>query len=267
MPDIQPAPPPTPEKPKRTPPTRPIPTDRIAFTKQLDLLRAWAAASGPTSKPASLKDVAQIVKLSDSTSSLANAFFSAMGFLQKTADGFIPSTDVFNYNRAYGWNKETAALKLAPAISTSWFAQALMPRLGFREMPEDEAIDVLAEVSTAAPDYKNQLRTLIDYMEVSGLITREGGILRARAQTASSPEPASPPTETAAEPQVSREMPRAAISTMFSQAAEGAVQFHVSVKVDMAEFAGWKPERIAAFFAGIAQVLAAKGALEKGTAD
>ena len=40
--------------------------------------------------------------------------------------------------------------------------------------------------------------------------------------------------------------------------AEGKVQFHISVRVDMAEFATWKPARIAAFFNGIAQVLATK---------
>ena len=31
----------------------------------------------------------------------------------------------------------------------------------------------------------------------------------------------------------------------------------------MAEFAGWQPERISAFFSGVAQVLAAKGNVEK----
>jgi hypothetical protein len=45
------------------------------------------------------------------------------------------------------------------------------------------------------------------------------------------------------------------------------VQFHVSVKVDMAEFAGWSADRITAFFGGIAQVLAAKGTLEKNEAS
>lgn len=44
---------------------------------------------------------------------------------------------------------------------------------------------------------------------------------------------------------------------------EGVVQFHVSVKVDMAEFAHWQADRIAAFFNGIAAVLAAKGALDR----
>ncbi len=43
---------------------------------------------------------------------------------------------------------------------------------------------------------------------------------------------------------------------------EGFVRVAVSIRVDMAEFSGWKLERIAAFFAGIAQVLAAKGNVE-----
>jgi hypothetical protein len=58
-----------------------------------------------------------------------------------------------------------------------------------------------------------------------------------------------------------REGPTPRVSSALSVAAptNGVVQFHVSVRVDMAEFAGWEAERISAFFAGIAQVLAAKG--------
>ena len=55
----------------------------------------------------------------------------------------------------------------------------------------------------------------------------------------------------------------ATIATTFSTPVEGIVQFNVSVKVNMQEFAGWQPDRVAAFFNGIAQVLAAKGAIEK----
>ena len=43
----------------------------------------------------------------------------------------------------------------------------------------------------------------------------------------------------------------------------GTVNFNVSVRVEMTEFATWKPERIAAFFNGMAQVLAAKANVEK----
>ena len=44
---------------------------------------------------------------------------------------------------------------------------------------------------------------------------------------------------------------------------EGAVSFQVGIQVDMQELRGWEADRIAAFFSGIAQVLAAKGGLER----
>ena len=37
-----------------------------------------------------------------------------------------------------------------------------------------------------------------------------------------------------------------------------AVNFNVSVKLDMKEMEHWKPERIAAFFSGLARIMAAK---------
>src|SRR5438132_962394 len=94
---------------KRRLPNKPIPTDRLTVPKQLDLLRAWAAASGPNGKPVTNRDVAAIVKMAETTTSLANAFFTAMGFLQKTSTGYLPAQEVLNYNRAYGWNPQTAA--------------------------------------------------------------------------------------------------------------------------------------------------------------
>ena len=57
------------------------------------------------------------------------------------------------------------------------------------------------------------------------------------------------------------------VTTTFNQAPEGLVQFAVSVRVDMAELSSWRPDRIAAFFAGIAQVLAAKGDVEQKAAE
>jgi hypothetical protein len=44
--------------------------------------------------------------------------------------------------------------------------------------------------------------------------------------------------------------------------AEGAVKLHISIKVDPREMRDWKPERIAAFFAGIAKILQAKNGMK-----
>src|SRR5437879_2468995 len=62
-------------KPAGERPTKYLPTPRITFNKQLDILRAWAAASGPTGRVASNGAVAEIVKMQPSTVSLAKPFF------------------------------------------------------------------------------------------------------------------------------------------------------------------------------------------------
>jgi hypothetical protein len=51
-------------------------------------------------------------------------------------------------------------------------------------------------------------------------------------------------------------MPPANITEKPSSA--GAMNFDISINVSMAEMRDWTPDRITAFFAGIAQVLAAK---------
>ncbi len=249
---------------KRVRPAKTLPTERIQFPKQLDVLRAYAAASGPTGKAVTLKAVADLVKMVESTVSLSNGFFTDTGLITRTAEGVLPSQDVVNYLRAYEWNPETAAQKLAPTLRSTWFGQRLVTKLSFQPMNEGEAIQDLAQEAAAGKEYEKQIITLLDYAEAAGIIVRENETIRlgptakdgAGVATASSQES----RET-----VGVGVPRtAAVSTSFTAApTQGVVQFHVSVKVDMNEFKSWAPDRIAAFFAGIAQVLAAKGQIEQ----
>src|SRR5262249_39783769 len=90
-------------------PNKFLPTDRITFPRQLDLLRGWAAASGPTSKIVSNNDVGPIVKMTGSTVSMNNAFYAQCGFLVKADGGYVPTPDVFAFLRAYEWSPDTAA--------------------------------------------------------------------------------------------------------------------------------------------------------------
>lgn len=46
---------------------------------------------------------------------------------------------------------------------------------------------------------------------------------------------------------------------MTKQSAPDKIEFSVNINVSMAEFTQWSPERIAAFFEGVAQVLTAQG--------
>ncbi len=255
------------EKTQKSKPLKPLPTERIAFQKQLDLLRGYAAASGPTGKPVTNEDVAKIVNMTAGTVSMANSFFADVGFLQKKDGGTVPAQEVVAFQRAYDWNPEKASHKLAPLVVESWFAKALLPKLAFRPLDESEAIADLGEPVSASTEYRSQLRLLLDYLEAAGLIEHDGSQIRLTkpiTQAATPPVERAPAVHDRTEPS---EKAKVAITTAFVQPTEGVVQFHVSVKVDMAEFAGWSPDRISSFFSGIAQVLAAKGAIEKGASS
>lgn len=247
-------------------PNKPLPTDRIAFSKQLDLLRAYVAISGPSQKAVSHKDVAPLIKMHPVTVSSANAFLCDIGLLHKV-DGnkFALSRALYEYARAFEWNKTTAAHKLAPVIQGTWFAQILLPLLQFtKTMSEQEAIEKLALESGAARNYMRNLKLLLEYLDACGLVKLEGGNIIA-GQVSSLPEPGKPLDQGQnGEPEmnIDHAASHPAVATAFAQAPEGQVQFHVSIRVDMAELATWKPDRITAFFSGLAQVLAAKGMVE-----
>jgi hypothetical protein len=249
---------------EKSQPTQVLPTDRIALPKQIDLLRVYALVSGPSKKVVTTADAESIMKLKASTLALASPFFVNAGLLLRSDKGFIPSDAVTNFQRAWQWKADTATHKLAPVISMTWFAQRLLPKLTYRAtMPEDEAINELADACHATPDYGPRLGLLLDYMSVAGLIKREGGMITLlQSAPMSGPDTASP--EPTPEVDVAPQPPKSTVTTSFSQQpAEGTVQFHVSVSVDMAEFSSWKPDRIAAFFSGMAAVLAAKAGIEK----
>jgi hypothetical protein len=250
---------------KKAKPTKVLPTDRINFKRQLELLRGYAIASGPQNKPVTQKEIAAIVQMSETTPYLANAFFLDIGLLIRVDGGLlIPSEEVRAFQVAFQWNAETAAHKLRPLFANSWFANAIVPSATLHPLSETEALARLADMSSAGPQYRTGLKTLLEYLEAVGLIVKDGDQIKAASTHAAQV------TTVPAQPERTQNPPtpepkefKAAISTAFNQGPEGIVQFHVSIKVNMAELSGWKPERIASFFAGIAQVLAAKGAVEQ----
>jgi len=244
---------------RRSKPSKILPTDRIAFDRQLDILRAYAAASGPSCIAVTNKDVASIVRMASSTVGYTNTFFVENGFLTKLDNGFVPVEEVFAFSRAYEWNPETATHRLAPIVMRSWFGQVILPRVSFDAIPVGEAIQVLADACNAGTDFKKQIELLLDFVLAAGVNERDGTSIKKAALARPTAEPKRQEPE--------RESLRPSVNTMFTQPTEGVVQFHVSVKVDMAEFAGWKPDRISAFFGGIARVLAAKSQLERDASE
>lgn len=247
---------------KKARPKKTLPTDRIAFPKQLDILRAHAVLSNEGERVATNIAVGDFVKMSHSTVSLANPFFADVGLLVKSNGSYLPSREVIEFSRAHQWGDEEAAHKLAPRLRDSWFGQSILKRLSFRStMDEDEALRQLAQEASAGPNYRAQVVLLLAFLEGGGLIERDGSQVRLADRSAASEQPTT--AERLPAPGPDPPNPPNSLVPLTPQ-PEGGVSFQVGIHVDMEELAGWEPERIAAFFAGMAKVLAAKGGLERG---
>ncbi len=235
--------------------TKTLPSDRIRFGTQLELIRSYGVIGATPGKLVTVKEVADLIKLTENTTSLMNGFLVDNGFIQRKEGGFEPARCVIDFANAHQWNPETSSRKLFPVIEASWFAQAVVPPLKMRTLDEEEVLAKLAEASQASTEYRGHLRMLIDYMETAGLVQRDG--TQIKLCKAIPPEGSGhndvqpPPTD---DPKKEK---HTGINGSLVQPA-GGVQFGINISVDMADLAGWAPERIAALFAGIAQVMSAK---------
>jgi hypothetical protein len=138
---------------------------------------------------------------------------------------------------------------------------------------EKELLDDLTLEANVGADFRTRIRLLIDFLEASGIAEREGDYVKKGISISTGSGAAAAPATDKSIPAVTeprdvpqRDTQRSTVNTAFTQMTGGAVQFNIAVKVDMDEFAGWKADRIAAFFGGIAQVLSAKAAVEKASA-
>lgn len=236
-------------------PAKVLPATRAAIDRQLDLLRAFVAASGRDKRLVQNGQVAQIAAVSISTVSTCNNFLADAGFLVAASGrGYVPADAVFEFARAWEWNKETAAHKLAVVVENAWFWEALKQRLSFRELTDDAAIEVLATESSAGPTYRPQLMMLVDLLAVVGLITRENGIVRRSQGKAGQEQPKESGNNNG---------PAATASPTAAPAPASGMSLNMSVTVPMEQVSKWEPERIGKFFEEWAKLLSAKGAIER----
>jgi hypothetical protein len=190
---------------KRTPPSRTLPSDRLAFQKQLAALRAYTVVyESNGNKPVTNNAAGDVINMAGSTLLVTNPFFCEMKLLKRQADAesdepaFVPTPEALAYHKAYEWDPGTAGEKLKGLFERTWFAEALVPRLKFREYEDREALTVLAEACGATKEYEERLKVLLDYMAFAGVIVREGG--KIRTVSGRMPERAAEPAPAAASP-------------------------------------------------------------------
>ncbi|MBX3744133.1 MAG: hypothetical protein KF833_02385 [Verrucomicrobiae bacterium] len=171
---------------RRTTLTRTIPTDRVTFPRQCEIIRAHAAAYEAEGAPVVVEALTKFADMTPGTISMGNAFLLDVGIIRKEGRKFLPSDELMAMHRMYGIDESRAWSKLAPLFERSWFGQRLIPLLKFKPMTEDEAVHELAEVSTAEAGHLPQLRVIVEYLILVGLIVRQGGQLKLKNPTTTS---------------------------------------------------------------------------------
>ncbi len=248
-------------------PIKVLPTNRVAASKQFEIIRAFGAHGGTDRQSVPNIDVSKTVSLHHSTVGLVTPFLADIGLVVKG----VPAEEVSEFSGAYEWNPTSAFHRLAPLLRKTWFFAKLEPKLRFKPLTRSEAIQELSIACAAGPTYRPQLEMILQYLNEAGLIVMDGENLRlSRTNGAANANGSNGAAheDNGEEPEAVSEPPqRSAVATSFSrEAGAGVVRFNISVSVDTTEFANWEPSRISAFFAGVAQVLAAKGNVEEKTA-
>jgi hypothetical protein len=191
--------------------------------------------------------------MSASTVALAFPFWADVGLMERSENAHTPLAPVVAFNRAHEWNPDTAPQKLAPAFRETWFAKTLLLRLAFRTMEEREVLEILADQVSAGPEYRNQVKLLVEYMVITGLLERDGTQLKpSKLEIIEEKGTGTGDQRAASDGRIP--LPNQRPST-----SPNRIELDVRISVDMSEMAGWEPARITAFFSGLAQVLAAKG--------
>ena len=166
---------PTDVKANKPKPTRSLPTDRVGLEKQFVILRAYAKASLAVDRaPVSNNDVARYADIAPSSISVCNPFFNDAGLLIREGIKQRPVEAVFDYDQASDWNPDRAASKLSGVLAASWFGKALLTKLALRPSTIADSAEFLAEECRAPVEYKDQIRLLLDYLAMAGLIVIDG---------------------------------------------------------------------------------------------
>ncbi len=167
-------------RPKKPTLTKILPTDRLAFDRQIEALRAFAAVfESNGGKPVTNQSAGECAKLAASTIMTANAWFVDAGFLNRVEEGFMVAPEVVAFlNAEHGLSPESAPEKLRPVLERHWSSQLLIPRLRVGPLEWDTARKVIGESCGASTDHIGRIDTLLEYLTYGGLIRREGNQIR-----------------------------------------------------------------------------------------
>lgn len=193
-----------------------------------------------------MEEVAKLAELHTSTVSMCNAFFVAAGLLTRDGKGFIPSRAVIDYTLAQNeWQDPNAGLKLAADLEKTWFSDKLRIALQAKgKLSLPDALQLLGEGAGVSKEYEPQLRTLIEYAKIAGLVQEDGDGLRLRGKSGASSGAGAAPAVAQRNRSVSGSSDGGGGAT---GGGSGGINVNLNLSVTMADMAGWDVEKVKEF--------------------
>jgi hypothetical protein len=154
-----------------------LPTDRIAFDRQVEILRAYAACyESNGGKPVSNRQAGETLtpKFSASTLGVAVPFFTDISLLTRNGNEFVPSPELVAWNQAVALSPSEAKRKLRAPFENTWFYKLLTPRLRLSAQSITECVGILAVEAKAEEGHLERVAPLIEFLELAGIVEITG---------------------------------------------------------------------------------------------
>jgi len=164
-----------------------LPTDRIAFDRQVEILRAYAACyESNDGKPVSNTQAGETLspKFSASTLGVAVPFFTDISLITRLGPDFVPSPELQAYNQALALSPSEAKRRIRPLFENTWFYRLLAPRLRLSQQTLSDCVGLLAVEAKAEKDHLPRVEPLIKFLEFAGIVVISGGMVSFAQSTA-----------------------------------------------------------------------------------
>lgn len=170
--------------------TKTLPTDRIAFDKQLQIARAFAALYASTQQAVTNEQVgAQLSPaMKGSTVGQTNAFFVDVGLISRDGGSFIPHPGLLKYNEISAWDETEAKKHIAEIFEPTWFHKLLAPRLQLNAQSISACLGALASECGATQEQEDKLKLLPQFLQAAGLVRIDGDTVYFARQSKPKPQ-------------------------------------------------------------------------------
>jgi hypothetical protein len=151
---------------------RALPTDRMEFETQVQVLKAYAIASRNGREIVTGEDLARHVSVGEDTARLNNRFLAESGLIVAEQRGaYKPVEAVLEFSRKLGFGQPNPGHTLASVVRNTWYFEAVTDRLEMGPPSRNELIMALADVAGAEAHHRRKLDNIIDWLEYVGLVS------------------------------------------------------------------------------------------------